>query len=75
VNEHATIAGLAYKGQIASIGFAHGPLVRADSAMDCERVAAAPSDERAALRAALISAGRQIAELAAGGIIGMCSPN
>jgi phosphoenolpyruvate-protein phosphotransferase (PTS system enzyme I) len=64
VNEHAIITGLAYKGLTASIGFAYGPLVRADRAAGCEPVAAAPSDERAALRAALISAGQQIAKLA-----------
>jgi phosphoenolpyruvate-protein phosphotransferase (PTS system enzyme I) len=64
VNEHAAIAGLAYRGMTASIGFAHGPFVRADRATDGGRVAAAPPDEQAALRTALVSAGRQIAELA-----------
>ena len=64
MNEHAAIAGLAYKGMTASIGFAHGPFVRADRATDGGRVAAAPPDEHAALRTALVSAGQQIAELA-----------
>ena len=30
MNERATIAGLAYRGRTASIGFAHGPFVRVD---------------------------------------------
>jgi phosphoenolpyruvate-protein phosphotransferase (PTS system enzyme I) len=64
VNERATIAGLAYRGRTASIGFAHGPFVRADGGTSGGRVAAAPPDEEAALRAALVSAGRQIAKLA-----------
>jgi phosphotransferase system enzyme I (PtsI) len=65
VNEHAAIAGLAYKGLTASVGFAHGPFVRADRATTGGgRVAAAPPDEQAALRAALVSAGQQIAKLA-----------
>jgi phosphoenolpyruvate-protein phosphotransferase (PTS system enzyme I) len=64
LNEHATIAGLAYKGMTASIGFAHGPFVRADRETDGGRVAAAPPDEQAALRTALGSAGDQIAKLA-----------
>jgi len=64
VNERATIAGLAYRGRTASIGFAHGPFVRVDGGESSERIAAAPADEEAALRAALVSAGRQIAKLA-----------
>jgi len=64
VNERATIAGLAYRGRTASIGFAHGPFVRVDGRTSSERVAAAPPDEEAALRAALVSAGQQIANLA-----------
>jgi phosphoenolpyruvate-protein phosphotransferase (PTS system enzyme I) len=64
VNERATIAGLAYRGRTASIGFAHGPFVRVDGGERSERVAAAPADEEAALRVALVSAGRQIAKLA-----------
>jgi phosphoenolpyruvate-protein phosphotransferase (PTS system enzyme I) len=64
VNERATIAGLAYRGRTASIGFAHGPFVRVDTTAGDGRVAAAPADEEAALRAALVSAGRQIAGLA-----------
>jgi phosphoenolpyruvate-protein phosphotransferase (PTS system enzyme I) len=64
VNERATIAGLAYRGRTASIGFAHGPFVRVDGGTNGGRVAAAPPDEEAALRTALVSAGRQIAKLA-----------
>ena len=64
MNERATIAGLAYRGRTASIGFAHGPFVRVDGATSSGRVAAAPPDEEAALRAALVSAGQQIAKLA-----------
>jgi phosphoenolpyruvate-protein phosphotransferase (PTS system enzyme I) len=64
VNEHATIAGLAYRGMTASTGFAHGPFVRADRATRGGRVAAAPPDEQAALRTALVSAGQQLAKLA-----------
>jgi phosphoenolpyruvate-protein phosphotransferase (PTS system enzyme I) len=64
MNERATIAGLAYRGHTASIGFAHGPFVRVDGATNSGRVAAAPPDEEAALRAALVSAGQQIAKLA-----------
>jgi len=64
VNERATILGLAYRGRTASIGFAHGPFVRVDGATSSGRVAAAPPDEAAALRAALVSAGQQIAKLA-----------
>ena len=64
MNERATIAGLAYRGRTASIGFAHGPFVRVDGATSSGRVAAAPPDEAAALRVALVSAGQQIAKLA-----------
>ena len=64
MNERATIAGLAYRGRTASIGFAHGPFVRVDGRTSSEHVAAAPPDEEAALRAALVSAGQQIANLA-----------
>jgi len=64
VNERATIAGLAYRGRTASIGFAHGPFVRVDAATGDGRVAAAPAHEEGALRAALFSAGQQIATLA-----------
>ena len=64
MNERATIAGLAYRGRTASIGFAHGPFVRVDTATSDGRVAAAPTHEAAALRAALDSAGQQIAKLA-----------
>jgi len=64
MNLHADIAGSAYRGKTASIGFAHGPFVRVDAAVDCGRTVGAPNDEETALRAALVSAGRQIAALA-----------
>jgi len=58
------IAGRAYKGRTASIGFAHGPFVRVDAAPTDGRAGGTPPDEERALRAALSSAGRQIAALA-----------
>jgi phosphotransferase system enzyme I (PtsI) len=60
----AEIARLAYKGRTASIGFAHGPFVRVDAALNGGRAVGTASDEERALRAALLSAGRQIAALA-----------
>jgi phosphoenolpyruvate-protein phosphotransferase (PTS system enzyme I) len=64
MNERAIIAGLAYRGRTASIGFAHGRFVRVAAGASVGRIAAAPLDEQAALRAALAAAGQQIAELA-----------
>jgi phosphotransferase system enzyme I (PtsI) len=64
VNKRANIAGLAYRGRTASIGFAHGPFVVIDGAVKSARTAGSPQDEAAALRAALRSAGGQIAALA-----------
>jgi phosphoenolpyruvate-protein phosphotransferase (PTS system enzyme I) len=64
VNKRANIAGAGYRGRTASIGFAHGPFVRVDGAANEGRSAGTPPDEAAALRAALLSAGGQIAALA-----------
>ena len=58
------ITGQAYRGRTASIGFAHGPFVRVDTAPNGGRAVGAPDDEESALRAALLSARRQIATLA-----------
>jgi phosphoenolpyruvate-protein phosphotransferase (PTS system enzyme I) len=60
----AQITGQAYRGRAASIGFAHGPFVRVDMAPHDRRAVGVPDDEERALRAALLSAGRQIAILA-----------
>ncbi len=73
MNERAQIASLAYRGKTASIGFAHGPFVRIDRPGNDARVAGKPEEEQAALRAALVAAGRQItalAEMAGGGDAG-----
>ena len=58
------ITGQAYRGRTASIGFAHGPFVRVDTMPNGGRAVGAPDDEESALRAALLSAERQIATLA-----------
>jgi phosphoenolpyruvate-protein phosphotransferase (PTS system enzyme I) len=60
----ADIAEQAYRGRTASIGFAHGPFVRVDAVASGGRAIGAPAEEQRALRAALLSAGRQIAALA-----------
>jgi phosphoenolpyruvate-protein phosphotransferase (PTS system enzyme I) len=65
VNKRANIAGSGYRGRTASIGFAHGPFVHIDGAANSRRIAGTPKDEETTLRAALVSAGRQIAALAA----------
>jgi phosphoenolpyruvate-protein phosphotransferase (PTS system enzyme I) len=65
MNVRADIAGSAYKGRTASIGFAHGPFVRVEAAPVGGRAVGTPRDEELALRAALLSAGQQIAVLAA----------
>jgi phosphoenolpyruvate-protein phosphotransferase (PTS system enzyme I) len=65
VNKRANIAGLAYRGRTASIGFAHGPFVLIDGVVRSVRTAGTPKDEAAALRGALRSTGSQIAALAA----------
>lgn len=58
-------ATTAYRGRTASIGFAHGPFVRVDQGANTERVAGTLVDEALALRSAIDTASRQIAELAA----------
>lgn len=58
-------AGLAYRGRTASIGFAHGPLVRVDAGAAGERVAGTLVEEALALRKAIDRASGQIADLAA----------
>lgn len=58
-------AGLAYRGRTASIGFAHGPLVRVDAGMNGERIAGSLVEEALDLRKAIDAASGQIAELAA----------
>jgi phosphoenolpyruvate-protein phosphotransferase (PTS system enzyme I) len=64
VNMQADIAGLAYRGRTASIGFAHGPFVRVDATPNSARAVGTPQNEELALRAALAAAGQQIAGLA-----------
>jgi phosphoenolpyruvate-protein phosphotransferase (PTS system enzyme I) len=58
-------AGQAYRGRTASIGFAQGPFIRVDAGANGERVAGTLVDEALALRYAIDTASRQIAELAA----------
>ncbi len=65
MNERADIAGLTYKGRTASIGFVQGPFVRVDPAPSLARAVGSAGDEELALRAALETAGGQIASLAA----------
>jgi phosphoenolpyruvate-protein phosphotransferase (PTS system enzyme I) len=60
----ADLARLAYRGRTASIGFAHGPFVRVDAAPGGQHASGTPEDEKGVLRAALETAGRQIAFLA-----------
>ena len=64
MNMRPDIAGQAYKGRTASIGFAHGPFVRVDATPTGGRAVGTPGDEERALRAALAFAGRQIVALA-----------
>jgi len=64
VNMRPDIAERAYRGRTASIGFAHGPFLRVGAAPPDGRPVGVPPDEERALRAALLSAGRQIAALA-----------
>ncbi|MBR0933681.1 phosphoenolpyruvate--protein phosphotransferase [Bradyrhizobium jicamae] len=59
------IAGSSYRGRTASIGFAHGPFVRVDQLASTDRVAGSLVDEALALRSAVDTASRQIADLAA----------
>src|SRR5690242_3159752 len=58
-------ATTAYRGRTASIGFACGPFVRVGQGANIERVAGTLVDEALALRKAIETASRQIAELAA----------
>jgi phosphoenolpyruvate-protein phosphotransferase (PTS system enzyme I) len=60
----ADVAGLAYRGRTASIGFARGPFIRLGSTADGTRTAGSPADEALALRQAIQSSSEQIAELA-----------
>jgi phosphoenolpyruvate-protein phosphotransferase (PTS system enzyme I) len=61
----ADVAGLAYRGRTASIGFARGPFIRLGSRADGARTAGLPEQEVLALRDAIQSSSQQIAELAA----------
>ncbi|MVT51854.1 phosphoenolpyruvate--protein phosphotransferase [Bradyrhizobium yuanmingense] len=58
-------AGLAFRGRTASIGFAHGPLIRVDAGTNGERIAGSLVEEALDLRKAIDAASGQIAELAA----------
>lgn len=60
----ADVAGRAYRGRTASIGFARGPFIRVDAGANGEREAGSPAEEVLALRGAIEAASRQIAELA-----------
>jgi phosphoenolpyruvate-protein phosphotransferase (PTS system enzyme I) len=60
----ADVARAGLRGKTASIGFAHGPFVRVREAASPAGVAGAPAQEKAALGAAIDTAGRQIAALA-----------
>jgi phosphoenolpyruvate-protein phosphotransferase (PTS system enzyme I) len=64
VNMLPDLAGAAYRGRTASIGFARGPFARVDGMKGGEREIGAPQDEERALRTALVATGRQIASLA-----------
>ncbi|MCC8946380.1 phosphoenolpyruvate--protein phosphotransferase [Bradyrhizobium sp. Arg62] len=59
------VAGLAYRGRTASIGFAQGPFVRVDAGAAGERAAGTLVEEALALRKAIDLASGQIADLAA----------
>jgi phosphoenolpyruvate-protein phosphotransferase (PTS system enzyme I) len=61
----ADVAGLAYRGRTASIGFARGPFIRISAGANGERSAGSPAEEALALRRAIQSSSEQIAELAA----------
>ncbi len=60
----ADVAGRAYRGRTASIGFARGPFIPVDAGANGERVAGSAAEEVLALRGAIEAASRQIAELA-----------
>ncbi|WP_076859069.1 phosphoenolpyruvate--protein phosphotransferase [Bradyrhizobium mercantei] len=59
------VAGAAYRGRTASIGFAHGPFVRVDQLESAQRAAGSLVDEALALRSAIDTASQQIVDLAA----------
>jgi phosphotransferase system enzyme I (PtsI) len=59
------VAGLAYRGRTASIGFARGPFIRIGSGANRERSPGSPAAEALALRDAIQRSSAQIAELAA----------
>jgi phosphotransferase system enzyme I (PtsI) len=61
----ADVAGLAYRGRTASIGFARGPFIRLSCVTNGERSPGSPGDETLALRQAIQSSSEQIAALAA----------
>src|ERR1700722_4505044 len=61
----ADVAGLAYRGRTASIGFARGLFIRLGLTADGARTAGSPADETLALHQAIQSSSEQIAELAA----------
>ncbi|WP_035723672.1 phosphoenolpyruvate--protein phosphotransferase [Bradyrhizobium sp. ARR65] len=61
----ADVAGLAYRGRTASIGFARGPFIRLRAGENAARTAGSPSDEARALRDAIAASSEQIAKLAA----------
>jgi phosphotransferase system enzyme I (PtsI) len=60
----ADVAGLAYRGRTASIGFARGPFIRLTSGPDRARQPGTPEQEVQALRQAIQSSSEEIAELA-----------
>src|SRR5260370_35253744 len=57
-------AALSFKGRTASLGFAQGPLVRADQARIGSRAAGSSQEEERALRGALAATNGQITTLA-----------
>jgi phosphoenolpyruvate-protein phosphotransferase (PTS system enzyme I) len=61
----ADVAGHAYRGRTASIGFAYGPFVRISAAAEGNRKAGSRAEEALALRDAIQSSSGEIAELAA----------
>ncbi len=64
MNRQPRIAGPAYRGRTASIGFVSGPFVRLGAALNGTRVTGTPAEEDTALRGALRAAVRQIGFLA-----------
>src|SRR6201987_1552808 len=61
----ADVAGPAYRGRTASIGFARGPFIRLSARENSARTPGSPQDQPLALRGAIQSLSEQIAELAA----------